>query len=460
MTDPRSVLIAGAGTGAHWNVGDAAILSGMVHRFREIDPGLRPAIVTANPPGTLSPWDVDEIRFDSMPAILAAAEHASLLALGGGGLFFDYWDFPANELLTPSHAGISFYAGFAMLATLLRKPLMIYAAGVGPLRTEAGRRLTRATFEQADAITVRDSDSATLLEELGIPRARVTVTADPAFELEPASPERAEEILTRAGAAAAASPRVAVCVRGWSFGTSPEQWQAELAKGLDTFLERHGGSAVFVPFHRAVGEDDDEAAAAGVIGRMSQRKRTVALGSGYTPEEVSALIGRCDLLVGMRLHSIVFAQSHAVPSIAIVYDPKVRSAMGSRLARFALALEQINGNEMAALLREAFERRDELSSELRAERGAQVAAAVSNGTIAASVLGGSAGARERSASTRTVIEELALRQLRRTVELEETIRGLEAEIVQKQEGIEWLRSEVRLRDERIAELLRASRESR
>ena len=111
--------------------------------------------------------------------------------LGGGGLFQDYWGFDPSTILTREHWGLSFYVAPALLSAIYGKPLMLYAVGAGPLLSDHGRKYTKVAGDIATRITVRDVGSKELFESLGVAAGKITLTADPAFDLTP-SPEAAE----------------------------------------------------------------------------------------------------------------------------------------------------------------------------------------------------------------------------------------------------------------------------
>ena len=157
--EPKRVLIAGAPTSAWLNVGDEAILSNMVADLRAVLPHVQISIVSSNPEGALASYMVDEVSDQNIEELIKTAQASDLIILGGGGIFYDYWGFNTNELLTPNHTGHGIFVDVALLAALLDKPLMTYAVGVGPLNTLSAKHFTKIVFEQANRITVRDRES-------------------------------------------------------------------------------------------------------------------------------------------------------------------------------------------------------------------------------------------------------------------------------------------------------------
>jgi len=41
------------------------------------------------------------------------------------------------------------------------------------------------------------------------------------------------------------------------------------------------------------------------------------------PQQMLRQVGQCDVLIGMRLHSLIYAAGRRVPLIGISYDPKI-----------------------------------------------------------------------------------------------------------------------------------------
>jgi polysaccharide pyruvyl transferase WcaK-like protein len=164
------------------NTGDEAILAALLADLRALAPGLE-ATVAAEDLAATSTHGVTAIHWRDVDALAKAIQAADLVVLGGGGLFQDSLAFDPGAILTPRHHGISYYGGIPLLAAAFGTPCAMYAVGVGPLTTAAGRAGTRDAFERAALITVRDAVSKAILVELGIAAARIHVTADPAYRL-------------------------------------------------------------------------------------------------------------------------------------------------------------------------------------------------------------------------------------------------------------------------------------
>ena len=361
MAAPRILLAGYYGFG---NAGDEAILASVVAHLRELRPDAAITVVSGDPQETARTHGVEAVFWRDPLALEDAARQADLVVIGGGGLFHDYWGFPADAILTDAHWGLSYYAAPAALALLHEKPLMLYAVGVGPLLTEPGRQFTKAVCDAASSITVRDEDSRSELAALGVPPERVEVTADPAFAFVP--PPDAFEETDVSPALPGMRPRLAVALRHWDVGVEPERWEAEVADALDRFLESTGGGALFLPFQQeSVAIENDAAVAQRVRARMRRAEAAVILPGGSSPRRLAAAIGDCDLVLAMRMHAGLFGALAGIPVVSLDYDPKVSRFM-KQIGQpdYAVRLGNVAGEGLAAVLSQAFDERGRYSRHL------------------------------------------------------------------------------------------------
>jgi polysaccharide pyruvyl transferase CsaB len=358
------------------NAGDEAILATMVQHLRELRPGLSITATSNTPAETAAAHGIDSILWTDVSAMLEAIRSAHLVLVGGGGIFHDYWGFNPNALLTDDHWGISFYTGPVLLGAILNKPVMLYAVGVGPLLSEHGRRYTRIACEVAQRVTVRDEGSLRLLADLGVPDDKAELTADPVFAFEVPDPERP------------AKPRVGVALRNWNLGIDPAFWEAEVARAFDQFLDAYDVELRFLPFQKLATElEDDAAIARRVQGRMRQQARTSLFEEVATPELLASEIAACELVVGMRLHAAILAAAARVPCLSLSYDPKVEQAMDRlSLGSYTVDIKAVEALSLAAVMGQAFERRQELRQQIAQALPALAAQSRRNATIALEVM--------------------------------------------------------------------------
>ena len=315
--NPRVLICGYYGFG---NSGDEAILSVLLGDLETVFEHPSITVVGGNVESIAADHHVDAIHWTNIGMLRDKAQASDLMVLGGGGLFQDQQEFDPAALLTPAHGGMTYWAGFALLSHLVDKPLAIYGAGVGPLSTKEGRRLTAASFKAAAAASVRDQESSGLLAELGFHG--VPVTADPVFRMT-ADRKVGLKILANEHVPEGKT-LIAVGIRSWA----GDGFVAGLAEQLDRLIEAHDARVVFVPFqtspHRA---ENDPAAALRVMTAMNRRSRAAILRGTYTPEDKMAVQSAADVVIAMRLHSVIMAAASGVPVVALAYDPKVVSTM-------------------------------------------------------------------------------------------------------------------------------------
>jgi polysaccharide pyruvyl transferase WcaK-like protein len=100
------------------------------------------------------------------------------------------------------------------------------------------------------------------------------------------------------------------------------------------------------------------------------------------PAEMMGFVGRMAVLVGVRLHALLFAAATGVPPVGLHYDPKVSSFFHDLGIGAPLPLD-VDAGRMADAVTQAWDRRETLRSRLaagvaglraRAEVAAEVAA--------------------------------------------------------------------------------------
>jgi polysaccharide pyruvyl transferase CsaB len=273
------------------------VLAGLLAALRRLAPGIRVVVCSADPAATLSAHRVEAV--DRSPlGVWHALAGARLAIMGGGSLVQD---------VTSARSAL-YYLGVMLAAGVRGVPVAAIGQGVGPVRRPWVRALARVAFTRAAVVDVRDRDSAATLAALGV-RRPVRVGADLAFLLEPAPAAQVRAIVTRYRLDRARA-RLGVAFRAWPGLPSV----AATGTVLRRFAQDAGADVAVLVFDRARDRALGYELAAAAGGRVVEVE---------TPAELLALVGTMDLVVGVRLHALIFAAAQGVPAVGIAYDPKV-----------------------------------------------------------------------------------------------------------------------------------------
>lgn len=285
------------------NAGDEAMLAAMIEVLSDLDPDVNITVISANPEDTKDRHGVSSVYWLNYLQIAAALRKSDLLISGGGSLLQD----------VTSGRSLYYYMSILLLAKQLGTPVMLYAQGIGPISGDMARKAMHYIGNMVDLITVRDSGSLGELEELGIVRPPIHLTADPVLAIHPVDKQIGRAILRRHGLEGA-KPLVGISVREWREWAHYKDILAQVTDQITTTL---GARVVFLPMQFP--EDVD--AAGKIAGRTNQQ--AIVLNDEYTTSELLSLVGNLDLLISIRLHALIFAGVMGVPMIGLSYDPKV-----------------------------------------------------------------------------------------------------------------------------------------
>jgi polysaccharide pyruvyl transferase CsaB len=294
------------------NAGDEAILTSMVSTLRHAVDGVSLTVFSREASHTLAHHDVDTtvpVGGLTRKEELAVMGSLDLLLLGGGGILYDgearrY----LREVRVAQEAGVR---------------TMAYAVGAGPLTYSEDRRLLREMLPHMDAVTVRDAGTKRLLEALDVD-CDVEVTADPAFLLDA---ERFSEAQLGVEGIPCSRRLVGLSLREPGLAApdlDPDGYHAVLAHIADFVAERFEADVVFIPM-----EKHDVRLSHAVIARMNNVERAHVLKRRYRPCQLLGLMQHLTMVVGMRLHVLIFAALAGVPLFALPYAPKVADFLES-----------------------------------------------------------------------------------------------------------------------------------
>ncbi|WP_166243585.1 polysaccharide pyruvyl transferase CsaB [Paenibacillus turpanensis] len=306
------------------NSGDEAVLCSILHALREqgeqAGVSIQPLVLSANPAQTREMYGVEAAHRMRPAEVLQAIRGSDGLISGGGSLLQD----------ATSAKTIPYYLAILKLAQWFGKPTFIYSQGVGPVQRRWFYPLIKGTFARCSYVSVRDQESAALLASMGLSRERIAVVPDPVMGmplpqeqpvLESAADNGRKEEAPGEAYKGSSTSTVGVSLRFWNKDRSDMLHAAEALRKLAA--EQPEVHLRFLPFH----EPHDTEASRFVMeelrkGGVAESRMTLTQGV-TNPQEMLAVTASCDLLIGMRLHSLIYAVSQFVPVIGISYDPKI-----------------------------------------------------------------------------------------------------------------------------------------
>ncbi len=318
------------------NAGDEAILKAILSQLREIDEDLPFWVMSRNKKETRVTNKTRAMYLFNIFAFIRSLRKADIFVNGGGSLIQD---------ITSSRS-LYFYLFTLKVAKWCGCKIIMYGCGIGPIISEKNRRMAAYVLNStANIITLRDSVSLELLRELKVERPEIILAADPTVCIEKASPNAVEAAFIGEGVPADVR-KIGFCLRNWPDFTNP----GIIGAAADYAREKYGLIPVFLPIEIP----KDISAADKVASYMSGQY--YACSRKHEVEEIIGMLGSMDVVVGMRLHSLIFATAGGAPVIGISYDVKVDSFIKDIGSTACIPLVSLNHENLTQEIDRAMER--------------------------------------------------------------------------------------------------------
>lgn len=283
------------------NCGDDALLHAIISDLKQQKPDIRINVFSMRPKETSRVYAVDSSNRFNFFSIAKKLKQTRLLINGGGSLIQD----------ATSSKSLWYYLNVMKLAKKQGCKVFVYANGIGPVKDKNLKNASEA-LSLSDFITLRESASVAEIERMGISKENVLVTADPAISLEPSPGKITDSIVKKIGLGD--KDIIGVSVRDWN--KNDPSFFPSLAKYLDELCEK-GYDILFIPMKTP----DDEKTSRKVMSMMKNKAYMTPTGLNYS--EVIGVISKAHMVIGMRLHTLIFSVAAGVPSVGVVYDPKI-----------------------------------------------------------------------------------------------------------------------------------------
>lgn len=331
------------------NVGDEAILKGLVEGIKRVVGEIEIVVLSQHPEFTSKKHDVRSIKRTNLFQIFKEMKNMDLLVSGGGSLFQD----------VTSKRSIAYYIGIIWLAKrLFKKKVMIYSQGIGPVTKKYNRWMLGKILNSIDFINVRDEKSKLELKCLGVTK-DILVTTDTVFGISKPSLEMGQIILEKKSKVKG-KPYIGISVRHWMNCNNIVEEIAELCVKIVSEMD---AVPVLIPFHFY----KDLKLMENIYRSLDEtiQDKVVVIDEYLYVEDYLSLIGNMDIMVAMRLHGLIFSVLMGVYPVGISYDPKIQSFLHMMDRDDAMEVENLDATLLFKELKEAYLAKDDNKVKMR-----------------------------------------------------------------------------------------------
>ncbi|MBT2288273.1 polysaccharide pyruvyl transferase CsaB [Paenibacillus albidus] len=351
VATPQTIIISGYY--GFRNSGDEAVLQSILIALRKhaevAGLALEPVVLSIDPEWTTATYGVKAVHRMKLGEVRKAIAQSAGLISGGGSLLQD----------VTSGKTIPYYLGILKLAQWLGKPTFIYAQGIGPVNRKFFQPMIKSIFRKCAYISVRDEQSRQLLQAMGLQGEGIEVVPDPVMGLTLAGTSGLAD--TGSGSVHAAGglqkeegqSTIGISVRYWE--SSRRELDA-IADGLLQACAEESLHLRFLPFHHPTDNEASRYVIERLEGKAAQGTTISLCEDALHPQQMLQEVADCDVLIGMRLHSLIYAAGRRVPLLGVSYDPKIDHFLARLQCRPIGATATLKGSEVATevlhLLRE------------------------------------------------------------------------------------------------------------
>ena len=349
------------------NMGDESLLDTIAKSAALEYDGLKIAALTRHPKRDEVRTGIKCVSRFNFPAVWFELARAKVLISGGGSLLQD----------KTSKRSLKYYAGLMKIAKNLGKKVYVYANGIGPITHEANKKLAAKVVSAADIVTVRDSNSKAELVSLGVDKSKITVSADPTFLISERISERArraaEKIVSGIGEFFVVSVRpLSVSGSDAKLTERDSEILSQIGDAAAKIAKKYGLTPLILPMQASHDTEISEKLREilrekGIDAPMYKPNSAESNSSGFnSAESLICVLESATIVIGMRLHAVIFASSASSPVIGLSYDPKVAAFMHEIGQDYVVDLAKAGevGAEVTRCAGEIMSRRGEIMREI------------------------------------------------------------------------------------------------
>jgi polysaccharide pyruvyl transferase WcaK-like protein len=267
----------------------------------------------------------------------------------------------------------------------LHKPVFIWGAEFGPLKSPALRFCARHVLKGVSLITVRNPDSLRFCCELALIYDSVHLTTYPCLSF---IKKRISDVPTivhnyniaknrplfgivprivfnRKFGYLPLRFRLGFHLLGESFREENDKLRQILADIADYAVKELGCEVIFFPMDTNPNTSDNTFVRE-ILKTMNHGKGAKVVQGNYQTEEILSLLKQMDLVLSMRLHGLLFASYYHVPLIAISSSEKFDRYMDIiGQSRYCISQKDLDEGDLKGLVKAALSKRDSITETIR-----------------------------------------------------------------------------------------------
>ncbi|OGO78479.1 MAG: polysaccharide pyruvyl transferase CsaB [Clostridiales bacterium GWB2_37_7] len=348
------------------NSGDDAILMAILDHLHSCKQDIKILVLSKNPEETRKIYGVDAANRFNFNEVMRAMKESKLFLTGGGNLIQD----------ESSTRSLMYYLTTIYLAKKLGLKVMLYSNGIGAVHKKINRIITSRIINKADVITLREEASLKEIESLKVTKPKVLVTADPAFTLLPCSEDETSNVFAAEGIKKD-RPFVAISIRKWK---NAQVYSKQIAAAADYMYEKYGIQPVLIPMHYPHDVEISDTIAS------LMRHSPYIIRNKYSVPQTLGIIKNMDMIIGMRLHALIYGVSLQVPVIGLIYDSKVEGFLEYAKQPSAGHVENLDYETLIRTIDHVWNNRQPIIEQLTEAKQLFVDKAIQNAEIAVNLL--------------------------------------------------------------------------
>jgi colanic acid/amylovoran biosynthesis protein len=278
-----------------------------------------------------------------------------------------------------------------LFGILLDKPIVLFCESIGYYKNSLINFAAKITFSNVKFIILRETYSEKYLKE-NLPKVKYYLSSDPAFLLHPVSENDINKIfllekIKFKKPVIGINPSGLISRYQSNNGNNQNEIIKIYAQVIDEIITQLNIDILLIP-HVYSPPVDDRIIIRSIYGQIKNKSNVYKIDNEYSPQELKAIIGKCEIFIGARMHATIASVSMLVPTIGIAYSHKMYGIIGEQFGQnnYILNIKDFNYEKLKTLILLLWREREKVKVDLSNHLPKVVEKSKKNGIIIKSLL--------------------------------------------------------------------------